>query len=143
MKWEVRGADRQSGAEYVEIIDADNEEQAKRRANRLGLLVESLRPLDPNDSVARDQSTAASQPVAVYLVPSSAPSQIVLTERTSKEWKGQIVAAFCLCVLSFVACILGCAGISPFPTAIIGVILLVGGFSWLVTAIALAWWFHG
>jgi hypothetical protein len=52
MNWEVVGADRKTGLDRVIIIDADDEAQARRRANRQGILVEDLRLLDPNDSAA-------------------------------------------------------------------------------------------
>jgi hypothetical protein len=50
MKWEARGADRTNGKDRSLILDADNEAQAERRANRQGILVESVRPISPNDS---------------------------------------------------------------------------------------------
>jgi hypothetical protein len=50
MKWECTGADRASGADRVLIVEAETEDSARRRANRQGLVVESVRPLDPNDS---------------------------------------------------------------------------------------------
>lgn len=50
MQWEVTGADRTTGNETSLIIEADNEDSAKRRANRRGLLVANARPLDAEDT---------------------------------------------------------------------------------------------
>jgi TM2 domain-containing membrane protein YozV len=52
MKWEVSGADRDTGRDRSMIIDAETEDSARRRGNRQGLLVAFVRPLDPEDSLA-------------------------------------------------------------------------------------------
>jgi hypothetical protein len=52
VQWEAKGVDRTSGNESTILVDAEDEAQAQRRANRRGILVESVRPLDPEDSVA-------------------------------------------------------------------------------------------
>ena len=43
MKWEVTGADRQTGDDRTVLIDADTEDSARRRANRQGVVVADLR----------------------------------------------------------------------------------------------------
>jgi len=73
MKWEAKGVDRASGNDSTIMVEANDEAQAQRRANRAGLLVESVRPLDPGDSAA---NLPAIQPVsATRLAPAFQPTQ--------------------------------------------------------------------
>jgi TM2 domain-containing membrane protein YozV len=51
MKWEITGANRESGRDEKLLIEADDEASARRRANRKGVLVGSARAIDPDDSV--------------------------------------------------------------------------------------------
>lgn len=51
MKWEVTGADRQTGGEKRILVEAATEDSARRRAARQNVMVADVRPLDPNDSM--------------------------------------------------------------------------------------------
>jgi len=52
MQWQVIGANRATGADQTLTIEADTEDSAMRRANRRGLVVTSVIPLDIQDSVS-------------------------------------------------------------------------------------------
>lgn len=51
MRWEVTGADRQTGADRSIVVEAETEDSARRRANRQGLLVSDARAIESDDSV--------------------------------------------------------------------------------------------
>jgi len=65
MKWIVIGADRETGEDKAIEIEADNEESAKRRGNRAGLLVAEARPaveaIEVDDDPADDAAAWAEQ----------------------------------------------------------------------------------
>lgn len=71
MRWEIRGADRETGADATIVVDAEGEDSARRRANRRGIVVSGVRPLDPNDSCARLPTL-----VIEYEAPTSGTSMI-------------------------------------------------------------------
>jgi hypothetical protein len=45
MKWEVKGADRETGEDQVVVVTALNQDEAERAASRKGLLIEYATPL--------------------------------------------------------------------------------------------------
>lgn len=73
MKWEAIGADRSTGNDVSVVIEADDEDSAKRRANRRGVVVETVRCLDPDDSLA-GQPVLAKQPV---MLASRQPTRVI------------------------------------------------------------------
>lgn len=86
MRWEVKGADRQTGEDRQIFVEAGDEAQATRRAGRQGLLVESARPLDSNDSMAGGSPQVVQAAVApppqlpyaqpVYIMQQAAPQPL-------------------------------------------------------------------
>lgn len=74
MKWEVSGADRQTGQDKTIFIEADNEDSARRRGNRAGLMVADCRAVDPNDSGAAVQVIP---PTLNYHSPQIAPAPVI------------------------------------------------------------------
>lgn len=62
MKWEVSGADRETGEERAVKVEADNENDAKRLAGRKGLLVAGARPMIDRYSVTEGQPATESVP---------------------------------------------------------------------------------
>lgn len=60
MRWEVTGADRDSGRDQAIIVDAETEDSARRRANRRGLLVARVRAIENDDSVVGMPSVGTS-----------------------------------------------------------------------------------
>jgi hypothetical protein len=108
MKWEVTGADRQTGADRTITLEAGDEAQARRRANRQGVLVADLRPLDPNDSVAGVRALVAAPlapqiPLPVEYLTALRPSTLV-----SQPWSTRApIAAAVLFMLVAAAILLG------------------------------------
>ena len=86
MRWEVKGADRRTGEDRQIFVEANDEAQATRRAGRQGLLVESARPLDSNDSMAGGSPQVVQAAVTpppqlpyaqpVYIMQQAAPQQL-------------------------------------------------------------------
>lgn len=77
MRWEVRGANRENGEEKVIYLDAENEDSARRRAARTGLLVSELRPTEGED--AEDLAAAvlaAASPQHSVTLPDDAVSEM-------------------------------------------------------------------
>lgn len=58
-KWEVVGADRETGVEKSIVVDAEDEAQATLRANDQGIIVASVRAIELNESSFGNRSTAA------------------------------------------------------------------------------------
>lgn len=144
MQWEVTGSDRNSGEDKVVIIEADSEASASRRANRRGVLVASIRPLDPADSVAALAATAAPTPpptlrpppliVAVQPIPAITVVQTTHVQ-TGPLINGWGIAAAVAGTIALAVSFIPCAGlIAAIAMSVIGIILatvgLIVGYSY-------------
>lgn len=149
MKWEVSGADRNTGEDRSAIIEADNEESARRRGARAGLMVADVRIIEDGDSVhgvpailpiktvARRASFDSIQPP-----PQPAPVSIVhgvgainINTSTAPLKNGWGIAAVILGAIAFVLAFVPCIGmIGAIPLGAIGIILggvgLIIGYSY-------------
>jgi len=63
-------------------------------------------------------------------------------QATSKRYKGQMVAAVILMLVSFVVMLAG-AGARGSGGVIVGALGIAAGFFWLLGARLYAWWHHG
>jgi hypothetical protein len=102
----------------------------------------------------RQSQTAAETPTLPYATPmqpvSDAVQQYVLTEKTSKRWKRQmLMAAGCTAFGVILTCSGAFSGvyIGSRPGGIsggeLGVLMTFGGLVWLLVARIRAWWEHG
>lgn len=127
MQWEVIGADRNTGRDSKILVDADTEDSARRRANRLGLLVSDLRPLDPNDSVAGAAAPAAwagvPPPVADYAAREPAARRARRESVMPKATNGFGIASLVLGIVAALICWIPLVGLLVVPIATIGVII--------------------
>jgi len=148
MKWEVTGADRNSGEEKTVIIEADNEESARRRGNRAGLMVSGCRAIDNDDSVSGVTAPAAVpyQPANVKrAVSSSSPSPqaaavvhgvaAISAGQSAPLKNGWGIASVILAAIAFVIALVPCIGlIGAIPLGLIGgifgVVGLIIGYSY-------------
>jgi hypothetical protein len=145
-QWEVRGAFRESGKEAVLVIEAATQAGAESEAVQNGLLVETCRPVQPTPPPVPPppQPLGYVGPVqpAVYMPP-------VVTERTSKKFKWQMLAGFLVCVFGiFSGCLFAPLAASVRPELggvmlVVGAICFIGGLGWAMVAKFGAWWHHG
>lgn len=156
-QWEVRGAFRESGKEAALIIEAQTQAAAEYEAVKNGLLVESCWPvrqqvappmMPPPPMMQGPHPLPYGQPIP-HAVPIAPPVSHIVTERTAKRFKWQLLAAFGLCLFGmFSSCILTsiAASVSPklgAPFLIFGVTCFVGGLVWGSVVKWMAWWHHG
>lgn len=148
MQWEAKGVNRETGADEVILIEADNEASAQRRANRRGLMVESVRPLDPNDSVAdaladlATASTATVVPTRRAVPPpqpayTGAPPQqfqptynqqaVSVHVHQQRGTSGWGIAALVLGIIALLFCWVPFVGLLSMPIAAIGALLAIVG----------------
>lgn len=141
MQWEVTGTDRQLGEEKTIYIEADDEAQARRRANRAGLMVVDLRPLDPTDSVAGNQLApppmvappvlpndyVPPQPVVV-VPPASSVNVVNQVWRHGPLTNGWGIASVIVGTIAITLSFIPCVGlIATIPLATAGAILALVG----------------
>ncbi|MCC6425116.1 MAG: hypothetical protein IT447_16705 [Phycisphaerales bacterium] len=130
MRWEVKGADRRTGEDRQIFVEANDEAQATRRAGRQGLLVESARPLDSNDSMAGGSPQVVQAAVTpppqlpyaqpVYIMQQAAPQQLwnpgvaamlsFLIPGAGQMYKGQVLNGlvwFAMVVVGYFLCFPG------------------------------------
>lgn len=166
MKWEASGADRATGEERRLVIEADDEASARRRANRAGVMVADVRPLDPDDSVAGSPVvrtgplqviarpvTMPTPPPTQYAMPvhyapaamyvaQPAPPGVQTIQKTAKIWKAQMALGVLLMIAGVVMLMVGFQG-GPVISAMLGTLAVMVGFVWYLFARVMAWWHHG
>lgn len=64
-------------------------------------------------------------------------------EKTAKTWKAQMLLSFGVFVVGIGIVALAVMGAVPGVFALIGVLMILVGFAWFVTARIGAWWYHG
>jgi hypothetical protein len=99
MRWEVVGADKQTGEDRTAVVEANSPEAARLRANHRGLLAAEVRPLrDPEPPRPLSPPAAAQADQAVLLdraTCANCGAAIGRLEQRS-EWGGHVVCAPCL-----------------------------------------------
>ena len=143
MKWEVKGVNRDTGKNVKATIEADNEESATRRANRAGIMVESIRAIDPADSVAgvvqssipTPQIQRAPQQVTAVAVPPhqsvAMPAQQINLTMNATRGSGTSGLGIAALVIGIIACLgswIPLIGLLTIPISVIGLILATIGF---------------
>ena len=140
MKWEVNGADRETGEEKTIVIEADTEDSARRRGNRAGLMVSGCRAIDNDDSVSGMAAPPAisyqSATVKRVTSPPPPPPQAAVLHGVVAISVGQSaplkngwgIASVILAAIAFVLALVPCIGlIGAIPLGLIGVIFGVVG----------------
>jgi hypothetical protein len=161
MRGRVSGVDRKTGRESAMTIEAADEESARRRANRQGLLVEDVMAIDPNDSVYGDKppvmmlatcrvapvdmlARAAAEHVVDYRRSiHSAHPPVHLIEQTAKKWKAHTLLGGLVMFVGGVGAVLLTNDPRTKELAAVAGFVFVFGLAWYLWARMGAWWNHG
>lgn len=133
MEWEVSGADRTTGQDKTLIIEADNEDSARRRANRQGLMVAEVRLRDSGDSGLALAEALPTPPQIPRPAPSPASgaglsyaSRFPRRSAPTPEAPGTSglgIAALVIGCLALLLSIVPLVGMIAIPIAVIGLLL--------------------
>lgn len=140
MKWEVNGADRATGEEKSIILDADNEDSARRRGNRAGLMVADVRALDEGDSVAGVPVVRTAPPLPVaraaqVVAPQGSPifvtpqtyTQVNVLPRTGRTANILGIISVVFAAIALTICWVPFFGLLSMPMAGIALLLAIIG----------------
>jgi len=131
MRWEVSGADGDSGADITIIFDAPSRESAAAKANAKGILVSEIRPIGATP-VVRAAPSSPTAPFRAPPPPMYVPAQHinvgVAVRSGHKGTSGFGIAALILGVIAILFCWVPFVGLLALPIAGFGTMLAVVGF---------------
>jgi hypothetical protein len=131
MRWEVSGADGDSGADITIIFDAPSRESAAAKANAKGILVSEIRPIGATPVVRPAPSSPTVSPPSAprpTYVPAQQINVGVAVRSEHKGTSGFGIAALILGVIAVLFCWVPFVGLLALPIAGIGTLLAVIGF---------------
>jgi hypothetical protein len=123
MKWEILGADRETGEDTSITVEAATREAAEKRAQRSGILISEVRQVG---------TVIPQQPIAPAMSPAIAAPQhinvgVSLQSPRSKGISGFGVAALVLGLVAAMFCWVPFIGMLSIPLSVIGLILAAVG----------------
>jgi hypothetical protein len=127
-RWIVEGADSYDGRDRSIEVDAPDRETAEAVGNDQGIFVARVR-------AAGTVSSSSGAPTPV--------SGKVLTEQTSKEYKGYMLMGIMGMVSTIGGCVLSPIADNGGGTAAIMVLMFIGWAVMWASFKMLAWWEHG
>ena len=97
MRFQVRGANRDTGADVVTEIEADSEAEATEIANEEGIMVSRVRAMSSGSGGGGVATAVRPMPPPLMAQPAPQPQQVVVVQHAVAQWSPGVAA-----VLSFV-----------------------------------------